>query len=124
MVNAANLITKDEFNDPILRYRVNLMDDHRMLLDKLQDVVVELVIKSPNVQHLEFKGQSMVIAVFDALASDPKLLLPQDALQEYEHTEEPFRAICDFVAGMTDGYLLRTFEQLFSPRMGSVFDRL
>lgn len=124
MVNAANLITKDEFNDPILRYRVNLMDDHRMLLDKLQDVVVELVIKSPNVQHLEFKGQSMVIAVFDALASDPKLLLPQDALQEYEHTEEPFRAICDFVAGMTDGYLLRTFERLFSPRMGSVFDRL
>ena len=86
--------------------------------------MVELVIRSPNVQHLEFKGQSMVIAVFDALASDPKSLLPQDALQEYEHTDPPLRAICDFVAGMTDGYLLRTFERLFSPRMGSVFDKL
>jgi dGTPase len=124
MINAAILITKDGFDDPILRYRVGLLDDHQILLDKLQDVVVELVIKSPNVQHLEFKGQSMVIAVFDALASDPKLLLPQDAFKEYERGVEPFRAICDFVAGMTDAYLLRTFERLFSPRMGSIFDKL
>jgi dGTPase len=124
MVNAAVLITKDEFNDTILRHRVNIIDEHRILLDELQHVVVELVIKSPNVQHLEFKGQSMVIAVFDALASDPKLLLPRDAFQEYEHADQSFRAICDFVAGMTDGYLLRTFERLFSPRMGSVFDKL
>ncbi|WP_352686016.1 hypothetical protein [Mesorhizobium sp. M0601] len=25
---------------------------------------------------------------------------------------------------MTDGFLLKTYERLFSPRMGSVFDRL
>jgi dGTPase len=90
----------------------------------LQNVVVDLVIKSPNVQHLEFKGQSMVITVFDALASDPKLLVPHDAFQKYDQADQPFRSTCDFVAGMTDGYLLRTFERLFSPRMGSVFDKL
>ena len=28
------------------------------------------------------------------------------------------------VAGMTDAFLMRTYERLFSPRMGSVFDRL
>jgi dGTPase len=124
MINAVIFIVSDELNEPILRYRASLVDEYRALLDALQKLVVELVIQSPNVQHLEFKGQTMVVAVFDALASDPKSLLPQDAFQEYEREDEPYRAICDFVAGMTDGYLLRTFERLFSPRMGSVFDKL
>jgi dGTPase len=32
--------------------------------------------------------------------------------------------ICDYVAGMTDGFLLKTYNRLFSPGMGSVFDML
>ena len=28
-----------------------------------------------------------------------------------------------YVAGMTDAHLLRTYERMFSPRMGSVFDK-
>jgi len=124
MINAVTFTTNDEFNEPILRFRASLVGEHRVFLDTLQDLVVRKVIHSPNVQHLEFKGQAMVVAVFDALASDPNLLLPRDAFQAYENAIEPYRAICDFVAGMTDGYLLRTFERLFSPRMGSVFDKL
>jgi hypothetical protein len=34
------------------------------------------------------------------------------------------RVICDHVAGMTDDFLLKTYDRLFSPRMGSVFDKL
>ena len=34
------------------------------------------------------------------------------------------RVICDHISGMTDQFLLKTYERLFSPRMGSVFDRL
>lgn len=37
--------------------------------------------------------------------------------------EGGMRAICDDVAGLTDTYLLRIYERLFSPRMGSVFDK-
>jgi len=32
--------------------------------------------------------------------------------------------VCDYVASMTDSALLKTYERLFAPRMGSVFDRL
>ncbi|MER8732709.1 hypothetical protein NKH28_23220 [Mesorhizobium sp. M1227] len=31
--------------------------------------------------------------------------------------------ICDHISGMTDAFLLKTYDRLFSPRMGSVFDK-
>jgi dGTPase len=76
------------------------------------------------VKHLEFKGQKMVVSVFEALKSDPRALLPEDAYQRYQQEQGDLRVICDYVAGMTDVILLKTYDRLFSPRMGSVFDKL
>jgi dGTPase len=66
----------------------------------------------------------MVVAVFEAVQSDPVRLLPSDALARFDKSSGDLRTICDFVAGMTDSYLLKTYERLFAPRMGSVFDKL
>jgi dGTPase len=66
----------------------------------------------------------MVVSVFEAIQSDPGRLLPKDAYQLYVDAGEDIRVVCDFVAGMTDTYLLKTYDRLFSPRMGSVFDKL
>jgi dGTPase len=90
----------------------------------LQKAVRNTVILSPNVQHLEFKGQRMVVSVFEALNSEPKSFLPSDTLKTYEESGQSKRVICDHIAGMTDAFLLKTYDRLFSPRMGSVFDRL
>jgi hypothetical protein len=82
------------------------------------------VITSPAVQHLEFKGQEMVVAVFEVMQADPARLLPREELAKYDAVGGDLRVICDVVAAMTDTHLLKTYERLFSPRMGSVFDRL
>jgi dGTPase len=87
-------------------------------------LVREQVIFSAEVQHLEFKGQQLVIAVFEALNSDPEKLLPQTARDAYSQAPDKMRHICDYVAGMTDAFLLRNYERLFSPGIGSVFDKL
>ncbi|MBH0111473.1 dGTPase [Novosphingobium sp. YJ-S2-02] len=112
------------FTLPLLRWRVALEGPRRAFLDALQGFIVSEVIASPEVQHLEFKGQAMVVAVFEALAADPGRLLPRTALAAYEASSGDIRVICDHVAAMTDTHLLKTYERLFSPRMGSVFDRL
>ena len=112
------------FTQPLLRWRVALEGPRRTFLDALQGFIVSEVIASPEVQHLEFKGQAMVVAVFEALAADPGRLLPRTALAAYEASSGDIRVICDHVAAMTDTHLLKTYERLFSPRMGSVFDRL
>ncbi|KFI29498.1 deoxyguanosinetriphosphate triphosphohydrolase [Haematobacter missouriensis] len=120
-ISAAHYTTEEAFADPLLRYRVALPEAEATFLRALKMLASDEVINSPSVQQLEFKGQGMVMAVFEALASDPVRLLPRDWLTRMENDG---RALCDYVAGMTDAHLLRTYERLFAPRMGSVFDRI
>lgn len=123
-VTNVQIESEDELDDPLIKYSASLPTGHRTFLDVLQKLIEEQVIFTPNVQHLEFKGQKLVVSVFEALTSDPKKLLPLDAYRDFESTENGRRVICDYVAGMTDGFLLKTYDRLFSPRMGSVFDKL
>jgi dGTPase len=123
-VTNIEIIELTDFDEPLIRFRAALSTPQRQFLDALQALIVDKVIKSAEVQHLEFKGQKMVISVFEALMSDPKALLPADAYAEFEHSNGDVRVICDHVAGMTDSFLLKTYDRLFSPRMGSVFDKL
>lgn len=112
------------FEAPLLRYRIGMNAPELGFLSALQQVVNDEVIQSPNVQQLEFKGQRMVVSVFEAIHSDPGRLLPRDEFRRFQSSGDHPRVVCDYVAAMTDGYLLKTYDRLFSPRMGSVFDRL
>lgn len=123
-LTAVEFVEFPEFAEPFLRWRVRVASPQREFLDVLQDFVVREVITSPGVQHLEFKGQGMVVAVFEAMQADPQRLLPREELAKFEAAGGSLRIICDYVASMTDTHLLKTYERLFSPRMGSVFDRL
>lgn len=123
-VTAIEIIELMQFEEPLLRFRAKMRQTQRIFLDALQKLVVDDVIKSPSVQHLEFKGQTMVVAVFEAMQADPTRLLPRDASKRFVDGGDDLRVICDYVAGMTDSYLLKTYDRLFSPRMGSVFDKL
>ncbi|MGK7864986.1 anti-phage deoxyguanosine triphosphatase [Falsiroseomonas sp. E2-1-a4] len=116
--------TIETLNHPLIRYRAEVHEDARRLLDHLTQLVRKRVIFSAEVQQLEFKGQQLVIAVFEALSSEPCKLLPKNSREEYRRSPDKMRHISDYVAGMTDAFLLRTYERLYSPRIGSVFDKL
>jgi dGTPase len=114
----------EAFDEPRLRYRAALPRAVAEFLHAVTDFVYHSVIRSPSVQHLEFKGQQMVIAVFEVMKSEPSAFLPLDTQRKLDQAADPLRVICDYVSGMTDAHLLRTYERLFAPRMGSVFDKL
>lgn len=123
-VTNAIVVVDEAFEHPLLRYRVSLDPRPAKLLDALKAFVRDQVILSPEVQHLEMKGQRLVVAVFEALQSDPHMLLPRAVREEFIQDNEDPRVIADYLASMTDGFLLKTYDRLYSPRMGSVFDRL
>ena len=126
-VTNTTIAEREQFKEPLIRYNACVDTEQRQFLTSLKDIVSREVIKSPSIQHLEFKGQKMVVSVFEALKSDPKSFLPADPCRHYEAADsrqKRNRVICDYVAGMTDGFLIKTYDRLFSPRMGSVFDRL
>lgn len=124
LITNVEISTVEGFLEPLLRFRAGLQDSPAKFLKALKDVVRDKVILSPRVQHLEFKGQKMVVSVFEVFQSEPKSFLPEDAYRRYVDQGNDLRVICDHVAGMTDTFLLKTYERLFSPRMGSVFDKL
>lgn len=112
------------FDHPLLRWGVRLRPGPQRLLDSLQELIVEQVINHPNVQTLELRGRHMVVRLFEALSSDPERLLPPSFRHQGVASSDWPRAICDCIAGMTDGYAARMYERLFIPRHGSIFEKL
>lgn len=124
MISNARIEEAEGFEEPLLRYRAAIAPGPRRFLDALHKVVREQVILSAAVQHLEFKGQKMVVDVFETLASEPARFLSPATRALHQAGGGSPRVICDHIAGMTDGFLLKTYDRLFSPRTGSIFDRL
>ncbi|MNL53865.1 deoxyguanosinetriphosphate triphosphohydrolase-like protein [compost metagenome] len=86
--------------------------------------MVKNVIKTPEVQTLEYKGQQMIVKLFDVIANNPSRLLPTKYYERYKNEGQNMRVICDYLAGTTDDYATRLYHKIFTPSSGSIFDRL
>lgn len=82
------------------------------------------VIKTPEVQVLEYKGQQIILRIFEVLRENPNRLLPKNTLSAYNNAENKNRVLCDYISGMTDSYATKLYHKLFTPDIGSIFDRL
>lgn len=120
-------IEQSYYSSPLLRYRIKLSKEGKAALDAMKKLVVDNVIKIPEVQTLEYCGRHIVMQIFDAIASDPERLLKNSFKKLWSHAStesQKMRIICDYISGMTDEYSTRLYERLFVPRQGTVFQRL
>jgi dGTPase len=124
LISRTEPLAYNHFNEALLRFNVTLPDAEMDFLQAFKTLIFKELIKTPRVQQLEFKGQKMILSVFEAFSAEPERLLPHDTYLDYEQATDKLRVICDYVAGMTNAHLLRTYDRLFSPRMGSIFDKL
>lgn len=106
------------FDSDLLAFNAYLQPTMHNALEVLKNFVSQYVIQVPQVQRFEYKGQQIIMDLFEALAADPERLLPeatQDKWRTAEHaSEDGMRVICDYIAAMTDGYAQRLHQQLFS----------
>jgi dGTPase len=112
---------------PLIKWNAFMEKNHEELRGHIFKLVKDKVIKSTNVQQLEFKGQKLVIELFNILSSDPERLLPVSQVSHYKDAKtdkDKMRIICDYIAGMTDEYATRLYEKIYHPHKGSIFDRL
>lgn len=116
-----------DYSDPLLKYRAELDAQTEAILSVIKDLVKDNVVKIPQVQTLEFRGQYLVIQIFEAIASDPERFLTRESarrLNSRMSKTQEYRIICDYIAGMTDEYATRIYERHFLPRQGTVFQKL
>jgi dGTP triphosphohydrolase len=57
---------------------------------------------------------------FISLSSLEDLARPPVSSQSLDRLKA--RILCDYVAGMTDGFAVRTYKRLFDPDYGSILD--
>lgn len=114
----------EKFIDPLLRYQAKLPQNIKNILKSLKSFVYQVVVKSAEVQLLEYKGQKIVLELFNVFQANPERLLPKNTYQQFLESDNPNREICDYIAGMTDNYATKIYQKLFMPSFGSIFDKL
>ena len=96
--------------------RVYLERQTHLEIESLKHLNYELMIMSPRLKVVEYRGFDLVRTIFEALDKDGgHLLLPEDYRLMHGRastSEERKRLVCDFVAGMTDRYAVEFYTRL------------
>ena len=135
-VEACSLVERDNFmSDRTNRYRYGLAVEPGIVSEQklYARLAVDLVFQSPQVCQLEHKGGFMLERLFDALRKNylpggqsNHVLLSRDFEDEMsaagDDQNRRARIICDYLAGMTDGFAIRIYKRLFDPDFGSIVD--
>lgn len=76
------------------------------------------VYTNPKAKKEETKVQGILASIYDHYLIHPDQL-PPEYLRDME-VEGPERAVCDYVAGMTDSYAIHIFTEIYIPTAWSV----
>jgi len=108
----------DQFADPLLAYNAYLAPAMFKVLSILKNFVLNYVIKSPDLQILEYRGQQIVMELFEAFNAGPLRFLPEHVKKLWRSQDGDLsrekRVIADYISSLTDNHALRLHASLFS----------
>jgi dGTPase len=114
------------------RYRFGLsIESHaRAEAEFYKRLSQELVFDHSQLHQLERKGRVILEGIFLAfsdcyLENGDSRLLPESfdrIIRSKVDLRARARILCDYIAGMTDGFAIRTYKRLFDPDFGSILD--
>jgi dGTPase len=90
----------------------------REAMHNLREFMFEAVYHNPVAKGEESKAQDMLRRLFEYYRKDPDRLPPE--FQDIREREGVERAVCDYIAGMTDNYAVEKFSLAFIPVSWSV----
>jgi len=114
------------------RYRFSLFVDPavRAEAEFYKKLSQDLVFDHPQLHQLDRKGKVILEGLFAAfsesyLSENGFRLLPESFDRIIRLKQSPrarARILCDYIAGMTDGFAIRTYKRLYDPDFGSILD--
>jgi dGTPase len=116
-----------EFVHDLLKYNAVFPTTFHQALGIFKAYVFNRVIRKPEIQMLEYKGQQIVMELFQAFASDPQRLLPDNTRLRWSEANDAgngHRVIADYISGMTDGFASKLYASLFMPSSGAVSEKI
>jgi dGTPase len=98
--------------------RVAMSEDVLESLDELRDFLFREVYTNPVVKREAERSRTVVMQLFEYFAGKPEAM-PEE-YQDDPRGEGVERRVADYIAGMTDHFAIRLFEELFVPKMWRV----
>ena len=114
------------------RYRFGLLVEPavRIEADFYKRLSQELVFDHPQLHQRERKVRVILQGIFEAFAesylgTSNSRLMPESydrIIRSKQDRRARARILCDYIAGMTDGFAIRTYKRLYDPDFGSLPD--
>jgi dGTPase len=127
-ITSTQIVTTNEaFENNLLKYNIDLIQEATDLLAYLMDSIYKNVIDSQEARTFEYGGQTVVLRLFDAISSNPGSLLDNKNRELFKKAGDEtaaYRVVCDYLANMTDEYAYRMHERLFGFNTRTIFERL
>lgn len=118
LITSCSIKKVEEFSELLLSYTATLETAMSEVLRVLKKFVMTYVIRRPDLQILEYRGQQIVMELFEAFNAGPLRFLPDPMKDLYEKCEGnnslEKRVIADYISSLTDNHALRLHANLFS----------
>jgi len=124
-ITPIRLSGQDTFNDNILEYTASLPKEYATALNIFKQFVFTHVISKPQMQVMNFRGQQVLMSLFEVFANEPERLLPQKTKKRWQQansTSAQMRVVADYISGMTDQYAHKMYADLFLPKSAGITD--
>jgi dGTPase len=122
-VRAVDVVKFDEHRPALSKVRMNI--DAFIAVEILKTVAFDAVIMSSRLKSAENRGRSIIAQIFEQLKHDDGyLLMPEDWRRLIDlnpgDTGWKMRAICDYIAGMTDSYCIEFYDRILGRSAPSI----
>lgn len=93
--------------------RIMMHTETEQAMNELREFMFEAVYHNPVAKAEESKGREIILQLFDYYMKHPEKL-PAGYAAQLDFDGLP-RAVCDYIAGMTDQYAINKFSEIFIP---------
>ena len=97
---------------------IRMSDAMAAVFDDFHNFMYDAVYRNPTAKSEESKVKGILGGIFDYYVAHPDAL--PDEYKEIAHADGLQRAVCDYVAGMTDGYAMEAYSDIFIPAAWTV----
>lgn len=109
-------LIRDIVNNSMDKPRIIMSKEVESAMQGLRSFLFQELYKNPVAKGQEYKASNMIKELYNYYLSNINKL-PEEFLHLiYDFNEEPERVVCDYIAGMSDQYSVKKFEEEFVPR--------
>ena len=109
-----NTLVTDIVRHSLSKPELEMSEDVQDAMDSLRDFLFASVYTNPVVKGEETKADGMIAALYEFFRANPDMM-PMQYI-ETAFRENVDRAVCDYIAGMSDNYALATYYDHFIPK--------